>query len=631
MFVIEVIPLIKSSALDTLSYFSSTEYAVGTFLKVPIRKKLQPAVVTAVHNVASAKNKLRDAAFTLIKLPPQGEVSTVPENIRKTATALLSQYPVTLGALLYELLPPEIKSGVYKYPNISSHIQQEETTPRVLTATYQDRFITYRSHIRSILAKRGSVLFVVPSSSEVESAYHLLAHGIEDRMVQFSPTQSAKERTQAYTAFEDTTIAKVIITTSSHAYLDRVDLLSFIVEGEGSDSYVGRRRPYLDHRTALAAYAKVTGRSIIFGDTLPRPEIEAKRRTDTYSTEGEETKRLAFAAPLTYLEQKPRLSGDERAYSMFSQALKDRILATLATRGRVFLYGARRGISPMVTCVDCGHIFRCPDSQVPYSLLRTSTKEGAEQRWFIATTSGKRLKAPDTCPTCGSWRLRERGIGIQAVYDECLNSFPQHETILFDHLTASTAKKAKALISDFYSKRGIIMVGTQMALPYLRPGVDISGVVSLDATRANPTWRTDENILRLLLTLRELSLKEVVVQGRQPEDQLLSCAKSGTLEGFYTEELALRQALSYPPLTTFILLSWQGTKPAVAIIEGEILARTGTYAGNYYSNPLSTAAKTLRHCLFRLPSESKEAQELIALLRTFPPYIKIEVNPNRIV
>jgi primosomal protein N' len=161
--------------------------------------------------------------------------------------------------------------------------------------------------------------------------------------------------------------------------------------------------------------------------------------------------------------------------------------------------------------------------------------------------------------------------------------------------------------------------------------VDLSAVISLDATRANPTWRADENVLRLLLELREFSEKEVVTQTRTAPDHVLNCASAGTTQIFYDEELALRETLNYPPFATFLLLSWQGDQAVVEKVETEIKSRTEKFKGSFYSNPLSTEAKILRHALFRLPAKDAQIGELNEILRSFPPYIKIEVDPNRIV
>lgn len=631
MYVIEVIPLIRGSQIDTLSYYSSQSYPVGTFLTVPIRGKDKRAIVTEVHDVSASKTALKNAAFALKKLPVQEHTSTVPENISNTARALTSLYPATMGAILYQLLPPEVREGKYQYPSISTLKHSEESAPRVLTARRGERYITYRSHIRGVLARRGSILLVVPTSAHLDAAYTELSPGIEDRVVVFSPLHAESKRKAAYAAFEDTSLAKLIITTPSHAYLDRVDLLSIIIEGEASEYYKSRTRPYLDHRTALMTHAKTTGRSLLLGDILPKPETEHRRRLDLFTTEGEETKRIAFPVPLTVLEQKDKPTA-EVPFALFSPALVKRIESTLGGRGRVFLYGARRGLAPVVACIDCGHIFRCPDSGSPYSLVRTHKADGTEERWFVSATSGKRIRAADTCPDCGSWRLRERGIGIQTVYDECLLKFPNEKVFLFDSETVKTKKRAEAILTEFYKEKSAILVGTQMVLPYLTSaGVDLSAVVSLDATRANPTWRADEQVLRLLLELRDLSHKEVMVQTRTPVDELLKAAESGIIEGFFSDELALREALSYPPFSLFILLSWQGDAEAVKKVEEEIEKRTITFPKSCYSNPLSTPRKTLRHALFRLSPQDPKLGELIEIIRSFPPYVKVEIDPSRIV
>ena len=629
MFVIQVVPLIRGTKIDTLSYYSSVNYAIGTFLAVPIRGKVVNAIVTEVTPVAENKSALKSASFTLRKLPEQKPESVVPSNITATAEKLTTVYPSSIGAILYQLLPPDVRTGDYKYPLVSSLIHNEDTLPQLLTAGVKDRYVSYRSHIRSVLARRGSVVFVVPTSADIDYAVANLSHGIEDRLVVFSPAQGKTERRKAYAAYEDTSLAKLIITTPSHAYLDRVDLLSVVIERSASDFYRGQQRPYLDHRTTLAIYAKQTGRSLLLGDILPRTEDEYRRRNDLYNTYNEETKRLAFSSPLTVIEQKDK-STPETPFALFSKELKSRMQNVLEGKGRVFLYGARRGIAPVVTCIDCGHIFRCPDSQTPYSLIKTISKTGNEERWFVSGTSGKKIRAADTCPDCGGWRLRPRG--IQFVHEEATNLFPNHRVFLLDHITASTRKRAEKIMEEFYECKAAVLVGTQMALPYLTmKGVDLSAVVSLDATRSNPTWRADENVFRLLLELRELSEQEVLVQTRTTPDSVLLSATHGSLEVFYNEEIELREMLKYPPFSVFVLLSWTGEKTVVQEVEAMIKKGTAPYEASYYSNPSSTDSKILRHALFRIPAADKNKHLFIETLKSLPPFIRIEIDPARIV
>jgi len=167
MYVIEVIPLTKASTIESLSYYSASDYEPGTLISVPIRKKEVQAVVITSEPVSAAKTAIRAATFSLRKLATQEDTASLPPSIVATARALLKTTPAHLGSILYALLPPDVRLGVREYPTTADYENHEESTPCILTGTRHDRFITYRSHIRQSFAHRGSVLFVVPNSAAV--------------------------------------------------------------------------------------------------------------------------------------------------------------------------------------------------------------------------------------------------------------------------------------------------------------------------------------------------------------------------------------------------------------------------------------------------------------------------------
>jgi primosomal protein N' len=630
MFVIQVTPLIRGTQLESLSYFSSTKYPIGAFLEVPIRGKRQVAIVTEIRPVSTTKTALKAATFSLRKLPHQPDPVVLPETIRHTAEALTKQYSTSMGALLFSLLPPDIRNGSRLYPRADVMVHDEETIPQLLTARLDERYVAYQGFIRSTFAHRGSIMIVVPTATEIEYTVQELRKGIEERVIVFSPAQTKRQREGAYQKLADTTTSKLIITTPAHAYLERVDLIAIIIEQSASGHYVTRQRPYLDHREALITYARISGRSILLGDTVPRTEDEVARREERFLTYGEEAKRIAFTAPLSIITQKDKPK-PELPFQLFSKELLITVERALEARGHVFFYAARRGLAPVVACIDCGHIFRCPDSNTPYSLMRT-TKNNEEERWFVSSTSGSRVRAADVCTQCGSWRLRERGIGIQHIFDEWKEKMPDYPITLMDAVTAPNARAAAKLADSFFTERSGVLIGTQIALPFLSRRVAVSAVISLDAARAIPTWRADESLFRLLMRLRECTEKEVIVQTRTESDNLLVYATRGAIERFYDDEISLRSMLQYPPYSTFILLTWVGTATSVLDLEKPLVATLSDYNIQYYNNPNSTTQKTERHGLIRVPaSETATHEALLDKLRTLPPYIKVEINPERIV
>jgi primosomal protein N' len=632
MYVIQVIPLIRGTKLESLSYFSVEKYDLGSFLSVPVRKKNQPAVVTSCKPVSDSKTTLKSATFSLRKLPKQKNPVVVSSSIRQTAEKLAQRYPTSSGAILYHLLPPDIRNGNRVYPTAITHIQQEETTPQLLTARVDERFLRYQSHVRSTFASRGSVLFILPTTTDIEFAAKELSQGINERLVILSSNDPKKKLDEALGQFADTSHPKLIVTTPAYAYLERSDIKTIIIEQSASPYYVSRVRPYLDHRDALMVYAEVSGRSVLLGDTVPKTEDEVRRRQDKYLTYGEEVRRIVFPAPLSYLNLKDKPQPEkELPFELFSSRLRRTVELTMEARGRAFLYASRRGLAPVVACLDCGFIFRCPESNTPYTLLRTN-KNASEQRWFVSNTSGSRVPAADICERCGSWRLRERGVGIQHVYDEWREKYPSQKIFVLDSETAPTATKAKKIVTEFYNTKSCVLIGTQLALPYLQRGVDVSAIVSLDATRSIPTWRADESLFRLLLRLRECTAKEVLVQARTESDSLIEHASRGAIEKFYDDEIRLRQLLKYPPFSLFILLTWVGSIEMVKKADTLVKEILMNVEAEYYTSPLGSQDKPQRHALIRCnPEKAEQFESINEAVRRLPPFIKVEVNPERII
>lgn len=629
MFVIEVIPLKRGVQIDTLSYYSSAIYERGTILKVPVRNQEILGVVVDTKEVSTTKTAIKAATFSLKKLPLQENVQKLSPAYIKTAEELALYYATSVGAVLYNLLPPDIRSGDIPLPHTHHIAGTHPFVPEVLTASTKERHLSYRSLVRETFAHSGSVLCVVPSSAEAEELYEYLSNGITDRTIMLTSTMTKKQLREAYALLDDFSKPKLIITTPSHAVLERHDITLLIIERARSPYYKELVRPYLDYRDVLTVHAKYAGRRTIFADLLPRSEEEYKRRNEIYQTHGEHPKRLEFGAKLHLLNTNEKTDG-ATPFKLFSPKVVETIKDVLKKRGHIFLFAARRGLAPVVACLDCGFIFRSPESGAPYSLLRTK-KNGVEERWFVCSVSGHRERAHEVCTACGSWRLRERGIGIQYVYDELGKLLPKTPIMLFDHTTASTHKKALFLKEKFYGTKGAIMIGTSMAVPYLTNPIDISVIVNVDALYATPTWRLQEENFALMLRLREISKDALYVQTRTKDDTLIEHAKHANIEQFYTEEIELRKTFNYPPFTTFIHLTWQGPADAVQKTEALVSATLKDYKVSVYNAIQSPKDTVMQFGLIRMSSKDWPDKRLSLLLRSLPPTIRIVINPDRIV
>ncbi|MCA9363780.1 hypothetical protein KC727_00995 [Candidatus Kaiserbacteria bacterium] len=629
MHVIEVIPLKKGVRIDTLSYFSRTAYPPGSILTIPVRTNTILGIVVESHEVTRAKAALRAATFSLKKLPEQKNIQSLSPALIETARALAEQHAATVGAILFTLLSPELRNGECAPPHTHHTTPAETHAPEVLQDTKEERHRAYRSLVRETFAHSGSVLCVVPSSAEIEEIEKALSPGIEDRVILLSSARTKRQQAEAYEALEDYRKPKLIVATPIYACIERHDITITILEYARSPHYKMRTRPYLDWRDALMQYAKKKGQRVLLGDLMLRTEDEEGRRTERYHTYGEAHRRIALPGDLTIVHQKDRPDG-MIPFALFSEQTIDAIRDTRRRRRRTLLFAPRRGLAPAVACIDCGHIFRSPETGAPYSLL--SLKRGnTEERWFVCSSSGHRERAADTCPDCGSWRLRERGIGIQAIQEEFTKQFPHIPLVVFDHTTASTHKKACFLRDTFYKNKNSVLLGTRMCLPYLHTPVETSAVINMDALYATPTWRLQEDNLGLLLTLRELTVGKLYVQTRTDEEALLQHAKKGSIQLFYDEELTLRKKFLYPPYSTFIHLTWQGTPKEADRIASFVTEILKEVDATYYTAPPSHPDTKIMYGLIRVPEGIWPKPSLSATLRLLPPSVRIMINPDRIV
>lgn len=636
MYVIDVIPLQRGTHIETLRYFSSVSYQIGTVVEAPVRKKTKTAIIIAVSDVRPAKAGLRAATFSLRRLPVHTTAPVLSDALLRTAIVLAKHNASSTGAVLYSLLSPPVRLGMVgvqggggrPFPDTPSKSAPE--TPEVFQAPSATRYDAYRTLVRETFAHGGSLLFVVPSPATLEYAARVLGAGIEDRVIVLGSAMTARQCKAAYERMRDMTTTTLIVATVPYACLERSDITVVIAEHARSGQYRLPMRPYLDMREVLSVYATHTRRRLIFADLLPLTEQEEARRSEQYATFGERPKRITLPGTLVFLER-PADQGSNQPFFLFTPQVLAAIKNTRRNKRRTFLLAGRRGLAPAVVCGDCGYLFRSPQSGAPYSLLK-QTKGTDEVRWFVCGVSGERVRAADTCASCGSWRLRGQGIGIQYVYEELSRALSGVPIVLFDKEHATTHRRAQFLRDTFYQHKDAVMIGTPMALPYLTDGCTTSVVVSLDALRATPTWRQNEEQLATLLLLRELTDDTLYVQSRGPHDALIEYAARGMVEKFYTEERALRQTFHYPPHVVFFHLTWHA--PAAHADDIEVLVKDafqGVAALEIYRPVHLKDGTGPRYGLIRIPTIDWPCPRVLKALRSLPPSVRIIKNPDRLL
>lgn len=650
---VKVIPLSSSVQKDYLTYFTGREVEVGTIVTVPIRKSNVEAMVVEVGEAIEDKSALKQATFNLKKITSVKGPSPFDQTFFKTCVEASNYFAGTLGGVLDTMLPSHVFKHYAKLTplvNDKERAHESALAPEklVFQGALEDRISFYKTFIRESFAKKQSVYLCLPTIQDIETFAATLQKGIEKYVFVFHSDLSQKSFVAAYNSALEETHPVLIIGTGTFLFIPRDDIRTYIVEHESSNAYRTLSKPYIDMRVFAELYAYERKAKLILSDTFLRTETLYRH------DEGElgEVSPISFRIPKTIDEeivnvrttQDSGIPGKQNAKQTVAfQVLGEDIVRSIRKAGELgehtFLFALRKGLAPVTICRDCGTTLLCEHCESPLVLYKG---ERPDERIYICNKCKRERDSDVTCKHCGGWNMVPLGIGTETVRDEVVKLFPERTIIVFDKETITSEKEALAAMKLFYATPGAVLIGTELALYYMSTPVSVVGLISFDSLFSIPTFRINERILHILESLRQHANERFIIQTKNIEENILQAFKNNTLLGFYRDELAERKMLSYPPYTTMIKISYQGTEANV----NKEKVRLKELFTDYKPDILDAFVKRVRgmyvtHALIRVPrtswmrvGQNKKGtfeEELAAKLRSLPPSFKVQVDPEDVL
>ncbi|TMG36656.1 MAG: primosomal protein N', partial [Chloroflexi bacterium] len=285
--------------------------------------------------------------------------------------------------------------------------------------------------------------------------------------------------------------------------------------------------------------------------------------------------------PTTIVDLRLELRAGNRG--TLSTALRIALQRTVATGDQAILYLNRRGFATVVLCRDCGHVLLCPACEIPFAYhvggprgasppstrgaKPPSTRGAKPPDVLVCHRCGRReARVPETCPACGSARLKQLGVGTQRVEEEVRAAVPRASIIRLDR-DAVRAKGAHAAAYErMRSGKAQVIVGTQMlAKGFDLPGVALVGVVNADTVLNLPDFTAAERTFELLTQVLGRSGRGAaggrgILQTYLPEHYAIRAAAAHDYATFAAVELEGRRRFGYPPFGRLVLLSTQAKR-----------------------------------------------------------------------
>ncbi|HCD09824.1 MAG TPA: primosomal protein N', partial [Thermoanaerobacter sp.] len=157
--------------------------------------------------------------------------------------------------------------------------------------------------------------------------------------------------------------------------------------------------------------------------------------------------------------------------SIFSRKLFSYIKENLKRKEQTILFLNRRGYSSFVSCRDCGYVPKCPNCDI-------SLTYHFEDKKLVCHYCGYEETMKDTCPKCGSKRIRYLGIGTERVENDIKKFFPNARVLRMDVDTTRKKGSHEKIFYDFRNGKADILIGTQMiSKGFDIPNVTLVGVI----------------------------------------------------------------------------------------------------------------------------------------------------------
>ncbi len=560
MYLVRVTPFSKSVRADHLSYFSANEIAPGSIVTVPLRKKIIPGLVLECSPIDDLKQEIKQSEFGFKKIKSVTTGALFSSSFISAAQMTARFFASSTGSIINALVPRNILTQFEMFQfttrdNLKKPDEDKNNLKYIIQTSDEERFSNYKNIIRGTFAKNKSVFFCVPTIEDAMSAQNRLTKGIESSSFIIHSGLSKKKLEETWQRISTETRPCVVIGTAKFLGVPIQNMGTIIIERENSVAYQTMTRPYFDLRKFAEAYAETAGATIFFGDMLLRAET-LWRFDNQELVEYTPIKFRSLTSAETEIvdmKKEREISGEVKKYSVLSNKLAEIVTNAHTNNNRTFLFVSRKGLAPLVVCGDCGTVVTCRTCNAPVVLYGKNATE--RENFFKCHSCGEKRHAGELCKKCVGWRLITLGIGTEGVAQSIQEILPEAKVTILDKDTAKTSAKAREIISEFLKNPRGILVGTEMALLYLREPIENVGIVSIDSMFSLPDFHIKERVLNILLRARTIASHHFIVQTRQVENSIFEDAVRGNLAHFYRQEFIDRKKFNYPPFSIIIKVS----------------------------------------------------------------------------
>ena len=410
--------------------------------------------------------------------------------------------------------------------------------------------------IEEYLETGKQVLYLLPEIALTTQLVSRLRLHFGDKVAVFHSKYSNNERVEVWKqTLENSDKAQIVIGARSALFLPFNNLGLLIVDEEHEQTFKQTDpAPRYHARDSAIVLANFHNAKVLLGSATPSIESYFNTQIEKFGlvtiTERYNNVRMPEVVLVDLKDKHFR----KRMTGHFSDLLIEEISEALSLGEQVILFQNRRGYSPIIECLTCGHVPHCQQCDVSL----TFHKHKNQMRCHYC---GYSIAKPTHCHCCSSIDLTTKGFGTEQIEQELVSLFPKAKTGRMDQDTTRGKFGFEKIIDTFKNREIDILVGTQMLAKGLDfDNVSLVGIMNADNMLHHPDFRAFERSFQMMTQVagragRSEKQGKVVIQTYNPNHNTIQQVTNHNYTGMFQEQLYDRQIYKYPPYFRIIKLT----------------------------------------------------------------------------
>ncbi len=414
----------------------------------------------------------------------------------------------------------------------------------------------YIQLIESYLKQGKQILYLLPEIALTTQLVSRLRSYFGNKVAVYHSKYSNNERVEVWRQVQEVSEkAQIVIGARSALFLPFSNLGFIIVDEEHEQTFKQQDpSPRYHARDAAIVLASYHKSKVLLGSATPSIETYFNVKSGKFGLAEISERYGKVQLPEIGLVDLKDKYFRKQMTGHFSDTLIEEIASALSLNEQVILFQNRRGYSPVVECMTCGHVPQCPQCDVSL----TYHKHKNQLRCHYC---GYSMANPTHCHSCSSVDLTTKGFGTEQIQQELMHLFPNAKIGRMDQDTTRGKFGFERIIDSFKNREVDILVGTQMLAKGLDfDNVSLVGIMNADNMLYHPDFRAFERSFQMMTQVsgrsgRSEKRGKVIIQTYNPNHNTIQQVTHNDYSGMYTEQLYERQIYQYPPYFRLIKLT----------------------------------------------------------------------------